>query len=293
MRIVFLVNPSQDSIDIVDQIINYNRRLWGGRFNPIILTDGNTIDDNWWKFLRDVDPDVIKPFVPLSNELIEKFENFLSPLTIEEFREDDNSRLGVGTRISPARVNPKSVIIRESLVLFGEPILGLFNVDEMDSNVDKLFIDRNFVVSADGRHHYGWDAFDIPISLETALSRGEVPSEVHEGFKEKELENKCEPLSNEAFCKNSVQQPEKWAIIDKENNGIHYVERRDEKLCVLPYRKSKILNSNENEIEKNIYLTVDRKSLADALSELANAKNIICRDQICAFPNTERNVNNQ
>ena len=49
-------------------------------------------------FLRDVDPDVIKPLVPLSNELVEKFENFLSPLTIEEFREDNNSKLGTGVR---------------------------------------------------------------------------------------------------------------------------------------------------------------------------------------------------
>ena len=293
MRIVFLVNPSQENIEMIDQIINFNRGLWGGRFNPIILTDGNTIKDNWWKFLRDVDPDVIKPLVPLSNELIERFENFLSPLTIEAFREDDNLRLGVGTRISPARVNPKSINSRESLALFGEPILGLFNVDEMDSDVDKLFIDRNFGVSADRRHHYGWEEFNIPISLETALSRGEVPLEVHEGFKEKELQNKCEHLSNEAFCKDSVQHPEKWAIIDKENNGIHYIERRDEKLFVLPYRKSKILNSNENEIEKNIYLTVDRESLIDALTELANTQNIIYRDQICAFPNTERDVDKQ
>lgn len=293
MRIVFLVNPSPDSIDIVDKIINYNRGLWGGRFNPIILTDGNTIEDNWWKFLRDVDPDIIKPLVPLSNELIEKFENFLSPLTIEEYQEDDYLILGVGTRISPARVDPKSINSGESMALFGEPILGLFNVDEMDSDVDKLFIGRNYGMSADGRHHYGWEAFNIPISFETTLSRGEVPPEVHEGFKEKELQNKCEPLSNEAFCKDSIQYPGKWAIIDKKNNDIHYIERRDEKLCVLPYRKSKILNSNENEIKKNIYLTVDRDSLSDALSELANTNNIIYRDQICAFPNTERDIKKQ
>ncbi len=293
MRIVFLVSPSQDSIEIVDKIINYNRGLWGGRYNPIILTDGKAIEDNWWKFLRDLDPDVIKPLVPLSNELIEKFENFLSPLTIEEFREDDNSRLEVGTRISPARVNPKSINSRESLVLFREPILGLFNVDEMDSGVDKLFIDRNFGVSADGRHHYGWDAFDIPISLETALSRGEVPQEIHEGFIKKGLEEKGIPFSQEVFSKESVQEPGNWAIIDRENNGIHYIERRDGRLCVLPYRKSKILNSDENEIEKNIYLTVDRESLVDALSELAKTNNMIYRDQICAFPNTERDVEKQ
>ena len=49
MRIAFLVDPSPDSIEKVDQIIGYNRGLWGGRYNPIILTDGNTIEDKWWE----------------------------------------------------------------------------------------------------------------------------------------------------------------------------------------------------------------------------------------------------
>ena len=75
------MDPSPDSIEKVGQIIEYNRGLWGGRYNPIILTDGNTIEDKWWKFLRDVDPDIIKPLVPLSIGLIKKFEKFLSPLT--------------------------------------------------------------------------------------------------------------------------------------------------------------------------------------------------------------------
>ena len=93
MRIAFLVNPESTSLDGVDQIIDYNRSLWGGRFNPIILTDGHTIDDKWWQFLRDIDPDVIKPLVHLDSKLIEKIENFLSPLEIEQFREDQQSTL--------------------------------------------------------------------------------------------------------------------------------------------------------------------------------------------------------
>ena len=79
MRIVFLVDSASASTEIVDQIIDYNRGLWGGRFNPIILTDGHTIEDKWWKFLRDIDPDVIKPLVSLDSELIEKFDNFCLP----------------------------------------------------------------------------------------------------------------------------------------------------------------------------------------------------------------------
>ena len=68
--------------------------------------------------------------------------------------------------------------------------------------------------------------------METALSRGEVPLEVHEGFKEKELQNKCEHLSNEAFCKDSVTKTLKnGRLIDKENKRYTlHPERRDEKL---------------------------------------------------------------
>ena len=116
MRIVFLVNPSQDSIEIIDQIINFNRGLWGGRFNPIILTDGNTIEDNWWKFLRDIDPDVIKSFVPLGTELIKKIEQFLSPLQIEDYKENKQSGLGtyVDMRIAPASIDMNSLISANS-----------------------------------------------------------------------------------------------------------------------------------------------------------------------------------
>ena len=59
MRIAFLVNPLSTSTKKIDQIMDYNRSLWGGRFNPIMLTDGHTIEDKWWKFLRDIDPDII------------------------------------------------------------------------------------------------------------------------------------------------------------------------------------------------------------------------------------------
>ena len=57
-RIAFLVNPDGDG-EWFDIIRDYNREKWGGRFNPIILTNGKTIEDSWWKFLRDYDPDII------------------------------------------------------------------------------------------------------------------------------------------------------------------------------------------------------------------------------------------
>ncbi len=286
IRIAFLVDSSLDSIETVDQIIGYNRGLWGGRYNPIILTDGRTIEDNWWKFLRDVDPDVIKPLVPLSTQLIENFEKFLSPLTIEEFRENEQSNLGirVNTRITPAGIDTNSQNIYKDLLLLGEPVLGTFNVDEMDDNIGILFARRNFGISTSAGWHGSWDAFSIPSSLEAALSRGEVPPEVHEGF----LNKGGIPLSKEAFSKRSTRHPEKWAIIDKENNRIHYVEHRNGKLFVCPHRQNS--DPTPNEIEKKICLVTNRENLAEALLQLSQTQNTVYRDQICAFPNTEREL---
>ena len=287
LRIAFLVDPSQDSIEIVDQIMDYNRNLWGGRFNPVILTDGNTIDPKWWQFLREVDPDIIKSLIPLDIGLIEKFDRFLSPLVIEEYQEDTWSDLGlwIKTGIKPASIDSNSLDIYKDLILFGEPVLGAFNVEEMDDEIARLFLQRNFGVFARTTWHggwldIGWDAFDIPISLETELSRGEVPPEVHERFKKKGL-----PLSTEVFSKNSKRFPENWAIIDRENNLIHYVARKDEKLLVHPYRQS--TRDNFDAIERKICLVTNRRNLGEALLELSHTANIVYRDQICAFPNTE------
>ena len=285
IRIAFLVDPSPDSIKMVDQIIDYNRGLWGGRFNPIILTDGNTIDPKWWQFLRDVDPDIIRPLVPLSTDLMEKFETFLSPLAIEKFQKNNQSDLGtrVGISIEPASINTNSLDVYKDLTIFGAPVLATFNVDEMDDEIDRLFLLRNFGGAAGNGRHRSRDAFDIPLLLETALSRGEVPPEVHEGFEAKGL-----PLSGEAFSKKSIQDPQRWAVIDTENNRLHFVECRNGKLFVLPYRQR--FEDSVGEIKKKIGLVTNRKNLGDSLLKLSHTPNIVYRDQICAFPNTGREL---
>ena len=284
IRVVFLVNSASANLDEVDQIIDYNRSLWGGRFNPIILTDGQTIEDNWWKFLRDIDPDVIKPLVSLDIELIEKFENFLSPLTIENFREDGQSDLGTRIKVygPPAGININSLDFSELEALYGGPTLGIFNIDEMDDEIAKLFVLRNFGTyePENTRFHIG-ATFSVPLSLESALQQGEVPPEIHEGFAEKGI-----PFSRAAFSKQSVQRPGSWAIIDNENKQIQYVDRRGDRLSVQP--KTQSYSGPQSEIKKKVCLMTDRKSLAAALLELSQTYGIVFRDRMCALPNTER-----
>ena len=284
MRIVFLVDSSSTSTEKVDQIIHYNRSLWGGRFNPIMLTDGHTLENKWWEFLRDIDPDVIKPLVSLDIELIERFENFLSPLTIENFHEDGQSALGTWnvSNYTPAGIDLKSVNFPESGAWSGGPTLGIFNIDEMDDDIAKLFVLRNFGTYEPTSFRMS-APFSIPLSLKSALQQGEVPPEVHEGFAKSGIS-----LSREAFSKQSVQRPGSWAIIDKENKQIQYVDRLDGKLSVGPKRRS--FSGPLSEINKTVCLVTDRKSLATALLELSRSQGIVFRDQICASPNTERDI---
>ncbi len=285
MRIAFLVNPESTSLETIDQIIAYNRSLWGGRFNPIILTDGHTIDDKWWQFLRDIDPDVIKPLVPLGSKLIEKIENFLSPLAIEQFREDSQStmRTRIDIRNPPAGIDINLQNFLTPWAWHGEPTLGIFNLDEMDDDIGKCFVLRNFgTYKLTHTAHYIGRSFSVPRSHEVALNQGKIPLAIQEGFTTRGM-----PFSSETFSKQSVQRPGSWAVMDKENEQIHYIDEESHRFVV---RETRSFSDKLNEIKKKVCLVSDRPSLADALLEIIQTRNIVFQDQLCALPNTEREV---
>lgn len=83
LRIAFLVDPNQPAHEHLDTIIAYNHTKWGGRYNPVILTDGETITDYWWQLLQAIDPDVIHSHAPLSDSLVERIDSRLSPISVQ------------------------------------------------------------------------------------------------------------------------------------------------------------------------------------------------------------------
>ena len=83
LRIAFLIEDNPESTTIIDAIFTYNRDRWGGRYNPIVLTDGQTLTDARWSLLEAVDPDVVKSFVPLSDDLVGAIERRISPYLIQ------------------------------------------------------------------------------------------------------------------------------------------------------------------------------------------------------------------
>lgn len=148
-RIAFLINPAL-GIDWVDKVIEYNRDKWGGRFNPIFFTDGSNIAEDWWKFLRGYDPDIICSTVPLSEELRKKIHIFLSPLQVEEVN-PEHVYISIGDY--PISIFPTGKNVSQ----IGTPHfdeknnLIVFEVDETTPEVIKSFLNRNFGLLEQGQ----------------------------------------------------------------------------------------------------------------------------------------------
>ncbi|MDP3723551.1 MAG: hypothetical protein Q8R91_08655 [Candidatus Omnitrophota bacterium] len=83
-RIAFLVNPLATTDDELNQLIRYSVGLWGGRFHVIIPTTGDTIEEDWWKLLTIVDPDIIYSLLPLTDPLVRKINKAILPVRIIE-----------------------------------------------------------------------------------------------------------------------------------------------------------------------------------------------------------------
>lgn len=163
-RIAFLINPEL-GIDWVDRIIAYNRGKWGGKFNPVIFTDGIDIADDWWKLLRGYDPDIICSTVVLSEELKKKIHIFLSPLRVEEInpandyiRIDDYPISILPTGKNIAQVGAPFFDDKNNLILF--------EVDASTPEIIKSFLDRNFGLLEQGQM--------MPYQIKKALETSQV-----------------------------------------------------------------------------------------------------------------------
>ncbi len=164
-RIAFLVNPAVDQA-WADRIFKYNREKWGGRFNPIIFTDGNTFEDYWFKFLRDYDPDIIYSTVNLSADLLKKIQTFCSPLRVESIRQDDQY---IHLDDDPVSVLPtgKNVARVSRAILDDKSSLVIFEPDQSTPEAVRLFLDRNFGLLETGQ----WMPYHLKKSLETCQTK--------------------------------------------------------------------------------------------------------------------------
>lgn len=146
-RVAYLVDASSSSV--LDEVIEFNRELWGGRFNPILLTDGESVDPESWAHMRRLDPDIIKSLVPLSETLRLKIQTFLSAVEVQvpRVREDR-----VHFQPSPLGILPNAVTAaRVAGDYFGtRATLTVFDVTVSAPPIVRSFVERNFGRMKDG-----------------------------------------------------------------------------------------------------------------------------------------------
>lgn len=141
-RIAFLIDPSNPK-NWIEQIIKYNRCKWGGRFNPIIFTDGKTIQQNWWDFLRKYDPDFVISTVELEEELHKNIQIFLAPLQIEILKLEEKY---IHLSVEPISIRPsnKNISKLRKSIFNDEVVFVIFEVNKATPDVLRKFLETNF-----------------------------------------------------------------------------------------------------------------------------------------------------
>ncbi len=128
LRVAFLVEDKPESMAIIDTILAHNRERWGGRYNSIVLTDGQTLTDTWWAYLEALDPDVVKPCVALSDDLVTLIDRRVSPFLIEQpdRREQQGGNPQLHLHNESLSLLPSVLHVRAASWALAEPTLVLF-----------------------------------------------------------------------------------------------------------------------------------------------------------------------
>lgn len=153
VKIAFLINPDQSNWEEwIDAIWKHCQEKWGGRYNPIIPTDGKSIDENWLYFLQRFDPDYLISVCPLEDKLIEIIKERISPIAIEQPRNVNDSTLkpvihtsNEGIPILPTKSN----LSKFSRIISNNVLASIRGSDwKIDKNVFQFLL-RNFGIYDD------------------------------------------------------------------------------------------------------------------------------------------------
>jgi hypothetical protein len=149
LRAAFLIADKPESMKTIDAIFRHNRDRWGGRYNPIVITDGQKLTDAWWSLFEAVDPDVVKSFVELSDELVAGIERRVSPYLVlpPDRREQDDNRRRIHLPEDGLSILPTPLNIRAAKLTIDETCLVLFETDwKRTDPLIRHFVEWNFGV---------------------------------------------------------------------------------------------------------------------------------------------------
>lgn len=155
-KIAFLLNPDESKYKILDSIIEYNCKIWGGRFNPIIPVIDGSIPDSYWQLLQFIDPDIIYLFDGILEETKLKIVKEIQPLQIITHRSSDSPHIDLS--INHISVNYIIKKLSNSILWdsFRDNIIPISNDFNQKERKLHKFIFRNFCIEDDvlnGRHY--------------------------------------------------------------------------------------------------------------------------------------------
>lgn len=142
IKVVFIVSPKDFTIDVFRNIFDYNVGKYGGRFNPIIFSDGREFSEEVWEFLKDFDPDIISFLVKPQKKLLQKVEDLLSPYSVEV---NDHKHISFHDQL-PIINHPTADLIQRASVYHHpekKPFV-FFNIKDLTSEKLKEFLHFNF-----------------------------------------------------------------------------------------------------------------------------------------------------
>lgn len=142
-RILYVFNKSQLTFDRVDQIIQYNFRKWGGRYNFILPVSSNRVSEAQWQFLKSYDPDFVNLHIPITRKLAVDLDTKITPLQVTT--EINGRQFSPRVHSEGISILPTARNIRQVSNAFGSDVyLVLFDIEECQDETIKKFIQRNF-----------------------------------------------------------------------------------------------------------------------------------------------------
>lgn len=139
LRIAYFIDENKATENDIIEIIKYSSKLWGGRYNPILLV-GEQLNEVQWDFLKSYDPDIIKSSFLLKDDLLNEIERKLCPyLIINPNTDAQESGPYIYETPAYAKLNPFNYkLINKS---YFDRDISLFHLDYVNSkNLEKCLI---------------------------------------------------------------------------------------------------------------------------------------------------------
>ncbi len=152
-RIAFLVDAGTIASDELDALVQHNIKHWGGGYWPIISTDGDRLEGDWWRLLEATDPDVVHSFVHLSDQLVDRIQRIIAPAQLVELTPEERGRRGGGFWIGGSALGALGVdeiarhVVSDRFRLTDSRFLYL--TDSPEGGAARAFVIRNFGLISD------------------------------------------------------------------------------------------------------------------------------------------------